>query len=313
MKHGAETKRIHIKLHVEGSAVGVSGCAEACDLPQEGSAGGPADTNAREHRSCCSVIKIFHDFQCHTGMAEGHWAFPAQGQWLLQLKRMLETKELRTGGRTQCALHPTKEARPWKHCTVCHLIKHCKKLVQKRKGEREGKVTGGTKQEQSTAIQSWPLQHWNEQPAPSSAGSTVTLLLDGSRQLSLASPRFSAQAEMNIQELERHPHPWCRGCGQALPEQPLVRRPVRLQGPSCPPCCRAAVCPRPLPGRRPRPSCSRARVSRAPAQRPSGAGTQWDFSLIGCLEEGWAGQGLSRAWPRREGWQLGQPQQSCAF
>lgn len=37
------------------------------------------------------------------------------------------------------------------------------------------------------------------------------LLLDGSRQLSLALPGFAAQAEMNIQELERHSHLWCRG------------------------------------------------------------------------------------------------------
>lgn len=49
MKRGAETERIHIKLHVEGAAVGVSGCAEACDLPQEGSAGGLADTNTWVH------------------------------------------------------------------------------------------------------------------------------------------------------------------------------------------------------------------------------------------------------------------------
>lgn len=45
-------------------------------------------------------------------MAGGHWVFPAQEQWLLQLKRMLETKELRIGGRIECALHPAKEARP---------------------------------------------------------------------------------------------------------------------------------------------------------------------------------------------------------
>lgn len=39
------------RIHVEGSAVGVLGCAEAQDLPQEGSAGGLADTNTREHMS----------------------------------------------------------------------------------------------------------------------------------------------------------------------------------------------------------------------------------------------------------------------
>lgn len=59
MKRGAETERIHIKLHIEGAAVGVSGCAEACDLPQEGSAGGLADTNTWEHMSSCIVTNLF--------------------------------------------------------------------------------------------------------------------------------------------------------------------------------------------------------------------------------------------------------------
>lgn len=59
MKRGAETERIHIKLHFEGSAVGVSGYAEACDLPQEGSAGGLADTNITEHLSRCIVTNLF--------------------------------------------------------------------------------------------------------------------------------------------------------------------------------------------------------------------------------------------------------------
>lgn len=45
-------------------------------------------------------------------MAESYWIFPAQGQWLLQLKQMLETKELRIGGRTECVLHSAKEPRP---------------------------------------------------------------------------------------------------------------------------------------------------------------------------------------------------------
>lgn len=59
MKCGAESERIHIKLYVEGSAVGVSGCAEARNLPQEGSAGGLADTNTREHLSRCIVTNLF--------------------------------------------------------------------------------------------------------------------------------------------------------------------------------------------------------------------------------------------------------------
>lgn len=130
--------------------------------------------------------------------------------------------------------------------------------------------------------QSWPLQHRNEQPAPSSASSTATLLLDGSRQLSLALPRFAAQAEMNIQELERHSHLWCEGCGQGVPEKPLVRPPVRAaQVLSCPP-----VCPRSLAGRQRRPSGSRARVSRARHGGRPELATQWDFSLIACLAEG---------------------------
>lgn len=36
MKHEAETERIHIKVHVEGSAVEDSGCAEALTFLRKG-------------------------------------------------------------------------------------------------------------------------------------------------------------------------------------------------------------------------------------------------------------------------------------
>lgn len=143
------------------------------------------------------------------------------------------------------------------------------------------------------------------------------LLLDGSRQLGLALPRFASQAEMNIQEQERRSHLWCSG----------LQAGSSWKAP-CPVTCQsfaASQLPSPAerspriplvrqPGGSPCPAAAGHGSARALAQWPFGAATQWDFSLIGCLAEGWAGQGLQWEPGRSERqWQLGRPQQSCAF
>lgn len=136
--------------------------------------------------------------------------------------------------------------------------------------------------------QSWSLQPWNEQPAPSSAGSATTLLLDGSRQLSLALPRFAAQAEMNIQELERHSHLWCRGLwAGSSREAPSPAACQSCAGPQLPSSAAGPPCsPAGRPGGSPGPAAA-GHVSGGPwcGGRPELA-TQWDFSLIACLAEG---------------------------
>lgn len=194
---------------------------------------------------------------------------------------------------------------------------------KEEKEEKEGKVTGGTKQEERIPIQSsfkdsrpqrlsrdpepsnhgeaglaqgkgctcpmcrqsWTLQHWNEQAAPSCA---ATLLQDGSRQLSLALPRFAVQAEMNIQELERHSHLRRRGLwagsSREAPSPAACQSCTGSQLPS--PAARPPCAPARRPGGSPGPAAA-GHGSAGPWRggRPELA-TQWDFSLIGCLAEG---------------------------
>lgn len=215
----------------------------------------------------------------------------------------------------------------------------------KKERGREGKVTGGAKQGQSTPAQSsfkdsrpqrlsrdpkpsdrgeaggsapgrgftctvrrqsWPLRRWSKQAAPGSVGSAAMLLLDGSRQLGLALPRFAAQAETNIQELERRSQLWHSGLGQGLPEKPLVRPPVRAsQALSCPlPLnvhCASPSSPAGRAGGSPRPAAAGHGSARALAQWPFGAGHTVGF-LANWLPGGRpSGTGAAaRAWPQQK-------------
>lgn len=150
----------------------------------------------------------------------------------------------------------------------------------------------------------------SKQAAPSSVSSVAMLLLDGSRWPGLASPHFAAQVEMNIQELKRHSHLWHSGLWAGI----FWKAP-------CPAACQHVTGSQlPFPAERPPriprspPSCSRARVSLALAPWPFGAGHAVGF-LANWLPGGRL-SGPGAAWEpgrSKRQWQLGQPQQSCAF
>lgn len=129
------------------------------------------------------------------------------------------------------------------------------------------------------------LTHGGDKAGPSSAGAGRLLLpLPAARgrvtagpqqRPGLTLPSSAAQAEMNIQELERRPHLW--RSGQGLSEEPLVRPPVRApQALSCP---LLPAVPSPSPrlagrrgGRQPWPSCTGHGSAWALSRRPFGAG-----------------------------------------